>query len=263
MEDSNNDRARLVADTTGSDFNPTSYAIDPEDHELAARFANVDPLATPSPVKLTGGGAFKAPERFSLSILPPDKQAPIAAELARVPADQRAQREHELVTEALKQNSVELRIKAGPGEGATPFERERFQIAREIHELETEELSIYAQLAEVEKWVPVFNEITGEAVIDPKTGQQQVQAVEIIQGDRRKAMEARAKELAHRVELLKGIEGDLREQRALKATVEAEKHRQQQLAEREEVKRLADELAREKRLRVQAEALARHKGTEL
>lgn len=262
MEDTNPDRTRLVADPTGSDFTPPSYEIAPDDMELASRFASFDPLATPSPVQLTGGGAFKAPERFSLSILPPDKQAPIAAELARLPANARAEREHELVMEALKQNSIELRIKAGPGEGATPFERERFQIAREIHELETEELSIYAQLAEVEKWVPVFSE-TGEPVIDPKTGQQQVQAVQTIHGDRRKAMEARAKELAYRIDLLKGPEGDRREQRALKATVEAEKQRQQQLAEREEVKRLADELAREKRIRQQAEALARHKGAEL
>lgn len=263
MDNQPTDRARLVADTTGSDFNPPSYELAPEDHELANRFANFDPLATPSPVSLTGGGSFKAPELFTLKILPPEKQAPIAAQLAQLHPDVRAQREHELVTEALKQNSLELRIKAGPGQGATAFERERFSIAREIHELESEELSIHSQLAEVEKWVPVFNEVTGEPVIDAGTGRQQVQAIEHIQGDRRRAMEARAKELAYRAELLKGTEGDLREQKALKATVETEKHRQHQLAEREEVKQMADELAREKRIRQQAEALARHKGTDL
>lgn len=256
-------RNELNADTTGSDFTAPDYSIAPEDHERANRITSFDPLATPSPVKLTGGGAFKAPERFSLSILPPDKQAPIQAELAKVPAAQRAELEHELVQEALKQNSLELRIKAGPGEGATPFERERFQIAREIHELETEELNIHLQLAEVSKWEPVFDEITGAPVIDPKTGQQIVKATEVITGDRRKAMEARAKELAYRVGLLKGVEGDQREQKALKATIEAEKLREQALADREEVKRMAEELAREKRLREQAETLAKFKGTEL
>lgn len=259
----NTDTDRLNANTVGSDFTAPDYSIAPEDRDRANRIASFDPLATPSPVKLTGGGAFKAPDRFSLSILPPDKHAPIQAELAKVPAAQRAQREHELVQEALKQNSLELRIKAGPGEGATPFERERFQIAREIHELETEELNIHLQLAEVERWEPVYNEITGEPIIDPKTGQQMVKATEVIQGDRRKAMEARAKELAYRVGLLRGVEGDQREQKALKATIEADKLREQALADREEVKRMAEELAREKRLRQQAETLAKFKGTEL
>ncbi|WP_095011990.1 hypothetical protein [Tsuneonella mangrovi] len=261
--DNSTDPSRLVADTTGSDFTPAIYDIAPEDRERAEQLLQFDPLAAPSPVKLTGGGAFKAPERFSLSILPPDKQAPIVAELANVPADMRAQREHELVTNALKQNSTELRIKAGPGAGATELDRAQFQLAKDIHELETEELSIHAQLAEVSKWVPVFNEVTGEPVIDPATGKQQILAIEAIQGDRREAMQNRANELAYRVELLKGIEGDRRIEKALKGTIETEKLQKQQIADREEVKRLADELAREKRLREQAEALAKHKGTQL
>ncbi len=266
MEDNTNDRARLVADTTGSDFTLPSYDIAPEDQaraqELLAAF-NADPLATPSPVKLTGGGAFKAPERFTLSILPPDKQGPIAAQLAQVPANVRADREHELVVEALKRNSTALRIKAGPGEGATPLEREQFAVAHDIDTLETEELAIRAELAEADRWVPVYDEITGQPVIDPATGQQMVRRIDRVQGDRRKALEARAEELAYRANLLRGIEGDRRIQKALAQTIALEKQQRQQLADRAEVERMADEIAREKRIREQAETLAKFKGNTL
>jgi hypothetical protein len=266
MDNTTNDHARLVADTTGSDFTVPSYNVAPEDEpraqELLSAF-NSDPLATPSPVKLTGGGAFKAPERFTLAILPPDKQAALASQLAQVPADLRAEREHELVLAALQKNSLELRIKAGPGEGATPLEREQFGLAREIHELETEELEIQRQLAEVEKAVPVYNEITGEPVIDPLTGKQMTKLVDRIQGDRRKALEARAKELAYRVSLLQGVEGDRRIDRALAETIAREKQQRQQLADRGEVERMAEEIAREKRIRKQAEARARFKDNAL
>lgn len=258
MDNTTPDRAHLVVDTTGSEFEPTSYDIAPEDLELAERLAQFDPLAVPSPVKLTGGGAFKAPERFTMSILPPDKRDGIASKLAQVPADLRSQREHELVLEALKQNSVHIRVKAGPGEGATPVERERFLIAREVYDLEKEEARIYAQLAEVERWVPVFDE-NGEQVIDPKTGQQKVQAVELVQGDRRKAMEARAAEIRRQIALLDGFEGDRRLQRALKATVEAEKARQQQLAEEQEARRMADQINRDERIKAKAEVYAKHR----
>lgn len=266
MDNTTNDHARLVADTTGSDFTVPNYNVAPEDEpraqELLSAF-NSDPLATPSPVKLTGGGAFKTPERFTLAILPPDKQAALASQLAQVPADQRADREHELVAEALRKNSIELRIRAGLGEGASPLQREQFALARDINALEAEELEIQRQLAEVEKWVPVYDEITGEPVIDPRTGQQAVKAVERVQGDRRKALEARSKELLYRVSLLKGVEGDRRIKRALAETIELEKQQQQQLADRAEVERVAEEIAREKRIRQQAETLAKFKGTAL
>lgn len=266
MDNTSTASARLAVDTTGSDFTMPSYDIAPEDQaraqELLSAF-NADPLATPSPVKLTGGGAFKAPERFTVSILPPDKQGPIAAQLAQVPANVRAEREHELVVAALKQNSTALRIKAGPGEGATPLEREQFAVARDINELEAQEFEIQRQLAEVEKYVPVYNEITGEPVIDPRTGQQQVKAVEIIQGDRRKALEARVKELAYRADLLRGVEGDRRIQKALAQTIELEKQQKQQLADNAEIERRAEEIAREKRITQQAEARAKFKANAL
>jgi hypothetical protein len=266
MDNTSPANARLAVDTTGSDFTMPSYDIAPEDQaraqELLSAF-NADPLATPSPVKLTGGGAFRAPERFTLSILPPDKQGPIAAQLAQVPASVRAEREHALVVAALKQNSTTLRIKAGPGEGATPLEREQFAVVRDINELEAEEIDIQRQLAEVEKWVPVYNEITGEPVIDPRTGQQQVKGVEIIQGDRRKALEARLKELAYRADLLRGVEGDQRIQKALAQTIKLEKQQKQQLADNAEIERRAEEIAREKRITQQAEARAKFKANAL
>lgn len=263
MDNPNNDHTRLIADTTGSDFTISDYTIAPEDMARAEELLNFDPLAVPSPVKLTGGGAFKAPERFTVSILPPEKQAPIAAELARLPAAVRAEREHELVTEALKQNSINLRIKAGAGEGASELDRAQLDVAREILDLEAQEFNIQLQLAEVDGWVPVLNEITGEPVIDPKTGQPQVRAIEAIQGDRRKAMEAEAKTLAYRAELLRGIEGDRRIQKALQSTIAAEKRTQQQLADRAEIERLSVEIEREQRIRAQAEILAKRKATEL
>lgn len=263
MEDHNTDRTRLVANTAGSDFTPQSYDIASEDQELASQIASFDPLSAPSPVKLTGGGAFKAPERFTVAILSPDQQAPIKAQLAAVPVEQRGQREHQLVTAALKQNSVELRIKAGPGEGANAFQQERFQLAREIHELGVQEAAIYQQLAEVERWEPVFDEISGERVIDRNTGQQMVKAVEVIRGPRRTAMEVRAKELAYQAELLQGVEGDRREQKALKEAVETHKRQQQQLADEQEARRRGDEAIREERINARAEAYAKNRRSPL
>jgi hypothetical protein len=261
--DNPNDPGRLTADTTGSSFTLPTHAIAPEDQERANRLASFHPLATPSPVTLTGSGSFKAPERFTLSILPPEKQAPIAAQLAQLPLGQREAREHELVTEALKQNSIELRIKAGPGPGATPVERERFLLAREVYDLERAEEAVLMQLGEVEKWVPVYDEITGKPVIDSKTGQQQLVAVQRIQGDRRKAMEARAAEIRHQIALKEGIEGDRRLQRALNLTVEAEKAREEALAIDQEARRLSEEINREVRVKALAEAYAKNRRNSL
>lgn len=264
MED--NDHARLVPDTTGSDFTLNDYAIPPEHQaraqELMDQF-NANPIAAPSPVRLTGSGSFKEPERFTAGMLPPDKRTAVEQELAKVPLSIRADREHELVAEALQANSMALRIKAGLGEGSTEFEREQYAVAREIHELEQREIELRLQLAEVEKFVPVYDEISGKPVFDPQTGQQKLTPVEAVRGERRRGFENAIAELVHRIELLRGIEGDRRIQKALRNTVLAEARQKQQLADRAEIERRAEELAREKRLNQQAELLARFKGAEL
>ncbi len=258
----NTNADKLTVDPTGSDFNPTTYALAPEDaargEEILAKF-NADPLATPSPVEATEGVKFRVPERFSASILPPDKREAVEKQLAAVPPNLRADREHQLVAEALKESSKELRIKVGVGSGATPLEREQFAVAGDIHRLEKEADAIQDELNEIERWQAVYDE-AGKPVIDPDTGQQKMEAVLRVSGERRAGMENRWRELVHRLGLLNSIEGDRRIERALKATIEAEKQRNAQLADRAEAAKRADEILREERIQQQAEALARMRG---
>jgi hypothetical protein len=263
--DNNPTTETLKIDPTGSDFTPTSYELPAEDkargEQLLAEF-NANPLAAPSPVEASESIKFRAPETLTAAILPPEKRAEVERKLGNVSGSLRAEREDQLVREALIENSKAVRVRAGVGEGASPLQREQFALAGDIDRHEREYLDIQSQLAEVEKWVPVFDD-TGKPVIDPDTGQQQVKAIEKIKGDRRGGMEARAQELLYRIGLLNGVEGDRRIQRALAATIEAEKANAQQLAERKEAKQMAEDMAREERVRRNAESIARMKGSKL
>lgn len=255
---STDNTAPKTADTTGSSLPPTqSYAIDPADQHIADRITNFDPVAdVPSPTTVIGG-SHKPLGDLSLKMLPPETREMLEGKLRDVPLNLRQQRENELVRQHLTEKALELRIKAGPGEGANEFQRERFHIAAERHQAEREILRITEQLAEVDRWEPILDEITGKAVIDRKTGQPQVRAIETITGERRTGLERRIAELNHKIMLLEGPEGDIRERKALHAAVQSAKSKQAQIEEDREARKLGESMNREERVKAKAEAYAK------
>lgn len=252
------DQSPRTADTSGSALPAApDYSIDPADQALADQISNFDIMSdVPSPHTVKGNPRITAPENLSVRMLPPEAQKAIREKLARVPQHMQQKREHELVYAHLTENSRQTRIKSGPGEGANAFQKERFLIAGERDQAQKEILRLAEQLAQVRQWEPVFDE-NGEAVIDPQTGQQKIEAINAVQGDQRAGMERRIAELEHKVTLLDGPEGDLRERKALYAAVQEAKSRQAQIDEEREARELGDTLARDERIRRRAEARAK------
>lgn len=256
--DQTNDQPK-TADTTGSTLPAAQdYTIAPEDAELANQITNFDPVFdVPSPTTVIGGTHKPVTGELSAKMLPPEAQQEIRQKLANVPVSQAAKRENELVRQYLHEKALEVRIKAGPGAGANEFQRERFHIAAERHQAEREILRITEQLAQVDRWEPVLDPNTGKAVIDPKTGQPQVKAIETVTGERRTGLERRIDELNHKIMLLEGPEGDLRERKALHAAVQSAKAKQAQLEEDREARKLGESMNREERVKAKAEAYAK------
>jgi hypothetical protein len=255
----NPENAPATADTTGSSLPPApSFDIAPEDQELANQLANFDPVYdVPSPTTVKGGTHKPITGNLKVSMLPPEAQQEIRQKLADVPITLAEKRENELVREYLHQQALELRIKAGPGEGANEFQKERFHIAAERHQAQKEIMRIAEQLAQVDRWVPVLDEVTGKPVVDSDTGQPKVQAIETIRGERRTGMERRLAELQHKINLLDGPEGDLRERKALHAAVQSAKSKQAQLEEDREARKLGESMSRDERIKAKAEAYAK------
>lgn len=252
----------LIPDTTGSDYTPPSYDLTPEEADAVAGIEDFDPINDiPSPVKLTGGG-FKMPERLTASILPPDKAEQVRAQLAAVPEHRREDVEQGLVYEALRQIGIDVRVKGTPDPSLEPYHREALLIEKEVRELDAEAHRIYQQLAEVARWKPVYNP-DGSYAKDPETGQQRFEAVEAVQGERRRALEARLRELEYRASLLNGPEGARRIARAVKETAQLRLAAQEAAADRAEAEALARKIVRDERVRERAEALAKRMRTEL
>jgi hypothetical protein len=245
-----------IPDTAGSDFELPSYDLTPDEAEAVAGIEHFDPVDdVPSPVQWEGGD-IKLPERLTVAMLPPRLADPIKAQLAAMPPAEREAKETGLVFAALRQNAYEVRIKGGISPKAEPHHAEALTIAKEIHALEQEAFRIQTELAEVDHWRPVFDE-EGNRVIDPATGQQKVEAVEAVRGPRRAGMQDRLREIEHQVALLNGIEGDRRLAKARKETAQLRLARQRQLAEEAEVQALAEQMARDERIKAKAEARAK------
>jgi len=226
------------------------FPIDPADAARARELTTFDPVyGTPSPVQVVGD--VRLPKQLKATALPPEARAKVEAELAGVPFERRTEVEGRLVEKYLYQNSFELRAKAGLGEDATPVQRTAFATTRELHDLDMEAYNISAQLGEVARW---------DNVVDPATGKVMPLAIERIQGERRKALEARLREIDHHKHQLNTVEGERRHKQAVKETLDAEKRTRQALEERAEAIRRADESAREDRINAAAASRARFLG---
>lgn len=258
MNDNHETAPREAVDTSGSSLPAAqNYDIASEDQSIADELLSFDPVRdTRGPVEWIGGSQKAAPDQLTLTMLAPEQQNAVREKLRDVPQHAQAKREDQLVREALYQNSFELRIKAGPGEGANEFQKARFEIAAERYRVEKEMWQLETELAEIERWEPVFDD-EGAKVIDPQTQQQQIRAVEKVQGDRRSAMQNRIAEIRHHIELLDGPEGEMRERKGLWKAVEAVKSQQAQLADEKEARGKAAEIVRQERIDARAEAYAK------
>jgi hypothetical protein len=248
-----NDDNPLSLDATG-DFELDNYDIDPADMELAMQLANFDPLDTPSRANATG--TFHVPEGgVRASALPPRFRDPIVAAMKADPANAEAI-ERRMVGEAARQYRLDYRVKAGLGEGATAIQREVFQIEKDARKLEAEFLDIATQLAAVDHWRPEFD-AAGQPVIDRATGQQTVRAYEKVQGEARRQMEGRQRQLELQMQALEKVEGPRRRAKALKQSVEDHKRLSDQIEDHAASEKMADDMVREERVKRMAEAKAR------
>lgn len=246
MIDQSNAPARIVSDE--SSFDVPDYGLDPADNAIAHEIANFDPVNdVRGPVTFDGGWATIIPAQVPLTSLPPRIAEPIKAELASASPERRPALEAKLIAEALYSNSLQLRVSAGPGAGANPYQIESFAQAKERQDLENEAWSLRAELADVARW---------DNVADPKTGKQQPVAVERVQGHPRKLKEGRLNEIERKLEALK-IEGPRRLKKAMQEAVEAHKAKQQQIADEAEARRRAEQIVREDRINDRAAVRAR------
>lgn len=245
--------AALTADTTGSSetfAKLPSYDIAPEDQELAASITSFDPYTAPSPVSAKGD--FRTPERMTARMLPDGMRHDVEQQLARIPTGAaREAKESELVMEALRKNSLGLRVRVGLGEGANAYQTEVFALQRDQEKLQGEADSILTKLADVTRW---------DVVDDPATGGKVNKPVHSVTGDNRRGLELRHAELMRHIAALDGVEGDRRLQRALYEAVETHKANQSQarilaaakeksaeMLEQEEIDRLAKAFASNRR----------------
>lgn len=238
-----NDNALSAPDTSGSNVELPSYDIAPEDQALADEITSKDMVwDTKGPTQVVG--AVKFPASIKATGLPPHLRDPIMAQLANVPVDRREAEEQRLVNDALYQNARDVRVVCGPGDGAGPYWREKFNVAFEISELERRILQLGNELAEVERWdnvdgtpVPVFR----------------------VNGDRRAGLDAEHRRLLHNLNLLDGIEGERRLAKALHEDVAQTKALREQLAIQREGEELAAKTVREERVKAIAEAHAKRR----
>lgn len=229
-----------------TDVQVEDYGIAPEDADLANEISNFDPVYdTPSPVSLVGN--VKLPE-MKIDALPPAMRDPILAKLGVTTGTERERLETELVREALYDNSLNTRIQAGLGEHANPYVREVFNITNEARLLEQEFYRIQIDLADIVRW---------DNVEDAETGQPKPVAVERVQGERRRGMQLRAKEIEHQIAQLRGIEGQRRKQRALRAAIQERKQLAEQVEDHQEVDARAKKIEREDRIQARAEQRAK------
>jgi hypothetical protein len=214
----------------------------PSDGEIE----NFDPIyGTPGPVQLVGNVRLSEP---TLDALPPDMRDSIRAKLAGVTPGNRDIFEREYIREALEHNSLELRIKAGPGENATDYQRAYFEKLRGIYDLSREHGQIEVELAEV---------ADSRLETDPDTGEARAVPVLRYQGEARQVRQARLVELQHKLTLLNGIEGDKLLAEGKAATIAKAKQTREQLEDLVEANHRADAKVREERIEKMADAKTR------
>ena len=224
-----------------------SYDIAEDDAYIASTIATFDPIyGVSGPTAAIGN--VQLPTSIRAEGLSPAMRDPILAAMAKVPAESRPALEAKMVREALENNSLDLKVKCGPGADATEYQRECFSVVGDIHRLNTERLRLSRDLVEVSHWT---------TTIDPVTGVSTPLAVDKMVGERRKGWEERIRLIDNQVDALQGAEGKLRKDRALYNSVETFKRKQAEVDDHFEIQKRATAMVREERIQTAAETRAR------
>ena len=161
--------------------------------------------------------------------------------------------ENEAVRQVLYDNAYELNVLSGAGEGASPYQREALNLAREVLEIDKALHDIDVQFLKAVGWDNVVNERAG--VSTPKQ-------VDNMSPELRKRLANQRDELLYRKGLLTGWEGERRIRKSLRATLDAETAQRRAAEDEAEAERRAAEKVRNERIDERAEALATFKRTE-
>lgn len=245
-------RAEMVADATLF----TDAGIAPEDQHYADAILALDPMTVrntnhefPSSLRLSPMKATALP--------PGPARAAVEAQLQALAPEDREAREPALVAHAIRGMLPDIRTSTGMGEGVPEFYREGAQISSEHRYLSQRLAAIDAELEEVSHYR--VNSETGEPL-----------PVLRYQGDARTAKTSERTEIARKMRVLinpetgkAGVEGRRRLGEALRESVANAKRLAEQVAEAAEVKQMAHDMARTKRITAQAAALARLQETSL
>lgn len=246
-----------TGDPAATSYTGPDYGLG-DDNALAHDIRQRDWRNEPRTHNLSRMALRKAPEAPTLAALSPEMAAPVREQLARMPADQRAAKEPELVLQAVRKASEDARILTGLGAGATPLAKAQVNIAYRERELERRIDGWSQRLNEVKGYQAVIDPDTGKPVIDPATGQPKMDPTYIMTTGAREAGTAEMQRLVQQLAVLRGPEGDRELERALAESVKLEKERRQQREDLEEVDRRAAAMVREDDINRRAEAKARN-----
>ena len=220
---------------------PVSPDEEPTVEELAAA-ATMRPLdQLPSPWVVKGDPAvLSAPTLEALS--PADRQAVMNRAGTNDPKAINA-----ALNGFLRERQQDVRIRCGPGEGATATEREALDqmnqlrlMTEEFHRLETE-------LAEVSEHRTEYD-ASGNAVPVP---------VYVLQGDLRSARQARMDQIGEQMTLVAGIQGEAELKRAARVDALRIRKARSDVSDLREIERRAQEMVREERLNEAAKTKAK------
>jgi hypothetical protein len=225
-----------MTDTTGA----SADANLPTDDDLHDQIVNFNVADMPSNHEFVGNVRMALPTKVA-ALAPQHRQA-ILDELLTYPASMREDKEAELVGRKVEELAMAARLRSGPGENATPFQKASWEIHREVTDLEAQSDAIMAQLAEVSHIDPVTEERTFRFPIG---------------SPRRDALDAEFQRLGHAIELLKGSEGHQRLTKAKAETGNLIRQRMQEQADRVEVEKRAAAMVREADLNRRAASRAK------
>jgi ATP-dependent Lon protease len=177
---------------------------------------------------------------LTIEALSPAMRKSIQSKLDGTPVSMLAQRTKQLIREELEANSFDQKLKAGIASDANAYQREMFDMSRELHQYNRQIGQAQERLNEV-------------ASYDPETGQ----PVHRVTGEQRRQLDAELKRLQYAQANLIGMEGDTRLAKAKAQAVADIRASAQQIEEHREADRRADQMVREARINRMAEAKAR------
>lgn len=243
--------------TVGSSFDVPSYELtSDEDRAIAAEILARDPVYdVPGPTTLKG--AVKVPDRFTLAMISDaDVREDIERQVAQQPASNRAAAEQDLLRKALEAQRLDLCVKAGLGDGASPFHREQVTLAAEVRKIDQESDRLIAELVASKD---------AELRPDPETGEMKPVAVPLLSMAGIERNTRRLNELLYErsLKVAGGVEYDRRVAKALQESVEVEKARREQLEDEAEIAHRLRKEERENRINARVATKLRMRNAEV